>query len=126
MHQKMVGRLRLLPRLEVRAELQDRLDMVGAGHHPVGRGDDDVMEAQRRAVMPFIGREGLDLGKLRVEQGEHMGNLPLPLRRQFLDAANGQFRRKNHIHGLSFQSGSGIRHDPPVDLGPYDREMSEL
>ncbi|MCY1559923.1 hypothetical protein D9M68_970080 [compost metagenome] len=81
------------------AEIQDLADMFRRRHDLAGERIDDVVEAQRDAMMLAIGPEGIDLGPVGIDHREHMRHLAGAVAGQFLDAADRQGRDGQGLHG---------------------------
>ncbi len=80
------------------AEAKDRLDMAELRQHDVAAGLDRVVEAQDRAVMRVVGREGLGIRPLGVEDRQHMGDRPRAVGFELLEAADGEERDRGGLH----------------------------
>ncbi len=81
------------------AEVQDLLDMTRLRRGHALRRAEDVVEAQRHAMVLAIGPEGVDLGQAGVEQRQHMADTAEAVGGQFLDAADGERRDGERLHG---------------------------
>ena len=60
---------------------------------------DDVVEADFQPRVLAIGAEMLQILPVGVEDRQHMAYLPLGVAGQFFDAANGNEKRRDGLHG---------------------------
>src|SRR5215212_8246144 len=95
MDQKMSLDPLVTPLRHFTTKAQNGLHMLGLRQDHALHGLDDVVEAQDRPMMRIIGLERLGVRMVRIEDRENMGHGPLPLVRQFRDAAD-----REHLYRL--------------------------
>ncbi len=72
--------------------------MIRRWHCVIVGGIDDVVKAQRHAMMLLESLKRIQFGKVWIDQRQNMGDLSRSLPGQFLNPAHRQLRGKLHAH----------------------------
>ncbi|MCY1297371.1 hypothetical protein D9M70_468080 [compost metagenome] len=115
-NQHMARGFPILPHQEIRTEAKNGFHVFRAGHHPVRRRRNDIVETQRRAVVLAIGAESFQFREFRIDDRQNVGHVSAALPRKFLDTANGQHGRKGRFH-VHYPCIGFMKHLPALRTG---------
>lgn len=102
MHEDVTRNPTILSAQVIRTEFQDGFDMLGCWHDLTLRCDDDVVKAQRRAVVLSVGLECFQFRVIRIQNRQNMRDIASTLCGQFLNTTNSQLRDNNQRQNSIF------------------------